>query len=445
MMGTNSLSRGSAGSLAMRRASLLVALPLVLALALAALAATPAAAGHGGLHVTDLTDATLEADDLAESLVGAGVTVDSSSVALTGDDRAAGMFSGGTGIIGFEDGIIVSSGQAADVVGPNAAPITTSDFGTPGDADLTALAGVPTLDAAILEFDFEVGAGAEEVFFTYVFGSEEYNEYVGSDFNDVFAFWVNGENCAVVGDPAAPVSINTINNGQPGEAATNPHLYINNDPFSPDSTGGTVPPGDLLDTEMDGLTVPLTCQADVSEGTNTMRMGIADGSDPDLDSWVLIQAGSLTTTPPPPPPPDEVEAECVNLIAAQHTVAGEVCVANDGENLTVTYTTIDGWTLTETHLHLADDEAGLPQNRKGNPKVGHFEHSGSHNPAVSEFTYTISLAGLDAEAGDLLTIAAHAAVEREQGAAARVESAWGEGDRFVQRGNWAMWFTYEVQ
>ena len=57
---------------------------------------------------------------------------------------------------------------------------------------------------------------------------------------------------------------------------------------------------------MDGFTVPLTCQADVGSGeTNTMRLAIADGSDEILDSWVLIQAGSLTVTPPTPVEPDE--------------------------------------------------------------------------------------------------------------------------------------------
>lgn len=165
------------------------------------------------------------------------------------------MFPGGTGIIGLEDGMILSSGQAVDVVGPNALPNTTTAFGTPGDPDLAVLAGVPTHDAAILEFDFEVGADAEEVFFQYVFGSEEYNEYVEADVNDVFAFWINDVNCALVGDPAVPVSVDTINNGRPGVAPTNPHLFINNDPVNADTTGGTVPSGDLLDTEMDGLTV----------------------------------------------------------------------------------------------------------------------------------------------------------------------------------------------
>lgn len=250
-----------------------------LALLLSILAVAPAAAAG---TVTPLTDPSLEPADLAEQLAGVGVTV--SNVSFTGDERAAGTFVGAEAVIGFDDGVILSSGQAVDVEGPNESGSTTTNLGQPGDVDLTALAGFQTYDATILEFDFV--PDGDTVFFEYVFGSEEYNEYVGTSFNDVFAFWVNGENCALVGDPAVPVTINTINNG------TNSALYV-------DNTGGT------RHTEMDGFTVPLTCEAAVNDGvTNSMRLAIADAGDSALDSWVLIQAGSLTTDPDPDPDPD---------------------------------------------------------------------------------------------------------------------------------------------
>jgi hypothetical protein len=50
----------------------------------------------------------------------------------------------------------------------------------------------------VLEFEFT--ADAEAVFFEYVFASDEYNEYVNSQFNDTFAFFINGTNCAVIDD-----------------------------------------------------------------------------------------------------------------------------------------------------------------------------------------------------------------------------------------------------
>ena len=88
------------------------------------------------------------------------------------------------------------------------------------------------------------------------------------------------------------------------------------------------------------------------------------------------------------------------LFAGQTIEVGTVTVEEVGPNLEVTYDVTGGWLLSETHLHVADGDscdtalAGIPQNRSGNPKVGHFEYSGDHDPMVTSFTYQIPLAGL---------------------------------------------------
>ena len=256
----------------------------VLTVVLASLPASQASASPG-LTTEDLSG-SLTPEDLASSLVGSGVTV--SNVTYVGADVAAGSFAGGTGIIGFEDGIVLSSGSIANVVGPNATDDITAANGTAGDPDLDELSGFSTLDAAVLEFDFV--PDDDTVFFQYVFTSDEYNEFVNSSFNDVFAFFVNNVNCATVGGD--PVSINTINNGNPfgTDPRSHPELYLNNDL----SDGGG-----QIDTEMDGLTLVLTCEAAVtSGGTNHMKLAIADATDQSLDSNVFLQAGSLSTLQP---------------------------------------------------------------------------------------------------------------------------------------------------
>lgn len=235
------------------------------------------------LTTRDLTDGLTPAN-LARELAGSGITI--SNVSYTGADGAAGEFRGGTDIIGFENGIILSTGVISNVIGPNTVSGMTARNNTAGDAGLDELAGAgnPTEDAAILSFDF-VPEGTT-VTFKYVFASDEYNDYVNTPYNDVFAFYVNGENCALVGDPAEPVTINTINNGNPFgiPPVSNPSLYRNND-----FDGGAT-----IDTEMDGLTTVLTCTASVNRGVkNTMRLAIADASDPDYDSNVFLAAGSL--------------------------------------------------------------------------------------------------------------------------------------------------------
>lgn len=233
----------------------------------------------------DLTG-PLTPNDLAQALAGEGVVV--SNVSYTGDERAAGTFAETDAtVFGFDSGVILSSGEVASIVGPNDQDGTTTPFGTAGDPDLDALAGFDTFDAAVLSFDFVPDAAT--VYVSYVFASEEYNEYANSQFNDTFAFFVNGQNCATVGGD--PVSINTINGGDPlGTDAVRPELYRNNDL---DDGGPTI------NTEADGLTVGLVCEAAVNEGvTNTMKLAIADGSDEVLDSWVVLSASGITTEKP---------------------------------------------------------------------------------------------------------------------------------------------------
>ena len=274
----------------MRRGSAAGIVVVVVVVGLAA----PASA-QTGLTTQDLTSG-LTPEQLATSLVGEGVAI--SNVRYTGADVAAGGFSGPADIIGFGSGIVLSSGAVSDVVGPNESTQTGIVNGTPGDPQLDALASsgdtaYTTQDAAVLEFDFV--PEADQVFFDYVFGSEEYDEFVGSQFNDVFGFFVNGENCAVVnGDP---VTVNTIHNGNPdgffGEVPpSNPELYRRN----------TLESGAPINTELDGLTTVLRCTAAVTPGASgTMKLAIADTSDAIYDAAVFIRAGSFTTVEEVPP------------------------------------------------------------------------------------------------------------------------------------------------
>lgn len=248
----------------------------------------------------ELVDTSFSATQLAQMLVGAGVEV--SNATFTGGAASSGSFEfTDSTVIGFNQGIVMSSGRAIDVVGPNLSDTTSEDFVRPGDADLDQLSGFTTFDAAVLEFDFT--PTANQVVFQYVFASDEYPEWVNTPYNDVFAFFVNGNNYATVrqyaGDPNSafvPVAVNNINNG-------NPEWYPDFVPARPDlfranyfnSAGPSV-----IDLEQDGITRVLTFQAPVNPGvTNHMKLAIADASDGIYDSAVFIQAGSLVSNENP--------------------------------------------------------------------------------------------------------------------------------------------------
>ena len=185
------------------------------------------------------------------------------------------------GSVGFDSGVALSSGaltgSSGNLLGPNDYYKMSTQFLTPGDADLTDLSGVTTLDAAVLEFDFV--ATDPQVRLAYVFGSEEYNESLEGP-NDVFALYVNGTNCATAGTPPGLVRSSTVN------LNSNAQLYRNNE-------------DDLIDVELDGLTTVLTCSATVTAGaTNHAKLAIADVTHYGWDSDVLIQAGSFRVDPP---------------------------------------------------------------------------------------------------------------------------------------------------
>ena len=254
-----------------------------------ALDANSFAATPGGLVTDDLRDQALTASDLAQALVGTGVSI--SNVTYTGAPIAAGTFKGGASIIGFDSGIILSNGAVSNVIGPNCDTGITWVNNTAGDADLTAIIGQQTNDAAVLEFDFN--PSSPTIRFQYVFASDEYQEFV-FDFNDVFAFFVNGTNIALIPQTNTIVSINNVNNGSTDPAnlgipPVNPSFYVNNDFQFP-----TAAP---FNTEMDGLTVVLTATAKVNPGVNNhIKLAVADALDFVYDSNVFIKGGSLSST-----------------------------------------------------------------------------------------------------------------------------------------------------
>ena len=118
-----------------------------------------------------------------------GTCVSVSNVTYTGASGAIGFFDGSDFDIGVNAGILLSSGSIFNAIGPNDSGSSTTSWGTAGDSNLNALGG-GTQDAAVLQMD--IVSTEPTITFEYVFGSEEYNEWVGSSFNDVFAFFISG-------------------------------------------------------------------------------------------------------------------------------------------------------------------------------------------------------------------------------------------------------------
>ncbi len=226
------------------------------------------------------------------NLLGPGI----SATNITGSIHpgASGAFSGGAGTsVGLNSGIALSTGILATV---NNQPSTfnSSNNNYPGDALLTSLVNNITYDAQVLEFDFK--AASDSVEFNFVFASEEYNEFVNTPFNDVFAFFVSGPgytpntNVALIPGTQTPVAINNVNNGGPySGVSAGPCVNCN---YYVDNVNGPV------QISYDGLTTVIQIKFAVWPCSDYhFKIAIADVADGVYDSAVLIEQNSFVACP----------------------------------------------------------------------------------------------------------------------------------------------------
>lgn len=231
---------------------------------------------------------------LAASILGTGITITGINYSAAGTN-ASGGFSGGLASgLGFDEGIIITTGDATLAPGPNTVPDAGVPLGLPGSPFLDDLTTVPTFDAVILEITFTTMTG--DLFFDFSFASEEYNEFIDAGFNDVFGFFLDGvapgNNLAIAPD-GMPVTIDNVNCGNPFSGA-GPNCEIYNNNSAEDG-------GPFFDIEYDGFTDVLTASAlGLSAGEHTLTIAIADAGDAFYDSAVFIEGGSFTGVIPIP-------------------------------------------------------------------------------------------------------------------------------------------------
>lgn len=219
------------------------------------------------------------ARDLAETIFGDGVSVINAS--YSGDIDSAGIYSGGDsvapGVTPGDSGIILSTGNAEDFTNSRGqanqrADTSTNTSGTNNVGLYNSTANARTYDAATLNVDFI--PDTDKLTMQFVFSSEEYPEFENSIYQDFVGVWVNGAMVPMdVGNgDVDPGNVNTVNNI---------NMYVNNQ-------------NDTYNTEMDGFTITLTLTMNVvPDSLNSIRIAIADVSDNQYDSNLLIAANSI--------------------------------------------------------------------------------------------------------------------------------------------------------
>ncbi|MCT4559871.1 MAG: choice-of-anchor L domain-containing protein, partial [Crocinitomicaceae bacterium] len=193
-------------------------------------------------------------------LIGTGIGV--SNITLNGTAANAnsvhtqiGYFEDGNSTFPIARGVVMSTGNISTLPGTANQFSSSNGPSNMSDPDLVAISGVTINDAMILEFDFV--ATGDSMRFNYMFGSEEYPEFVGGTVNDAFGFFLSGPgisgpysnnaiNIALIPGTTTPVSINTVNQN------TNQTYYTDN---SPNFYGTS--------TQLDGYTVLLVAASNL--------------------------------------------------------------------------------------------------------------------------------------------------------------------------------------
>jgi len=252
------------------------------------------------------------AQDIVDAMVGFGLDVSNATISCPSDSY--GTFTNGeTTCANIPSGVLLSTGNLNNI----GLPAGTQDFspnfseqmdgngpfGTScNDPELLSLEPLAQYDCCILEFD--VVPTCNTLLIRFVFGSEEYPEYVNSSFNDAFGFFVSGTNpvganynntnVATLPDNVTIVSVDNVS------PFTNPAFYINN--------------AGCTNIAFDGLTTVLTREIEVIPCESYhFKLAIADAGDPIYDSGVFIDF-----------------LECVNAIEPILSSTPSGCLGNDG-------------------------------------------------------------------------------------------------------------------
>jgi hypothetical protein len=227
--------------------------------------------------------ATNNTETLKNQLLGTKTAgLSNFSVSVTGNRAAFGTFTNDP--FGLQSGVVLSTGKVTDIPGrnmkdrvmTNGSDLNT-DFGVRGEVD----------DLTQLNLSFFADSTAEKLFFEYVFASEEFPEFGGSEYNDSFELLLNGVNLAKLSDG----KVVTINNLIPNvdNRATDHSDYIDN----PKLTGIAA---SII--KLDGFTKVLGFEGLLNKNqTNVLSVRIKDVGDGNLDSVVFIKGGSVGTAP----------------------------------------------------------------------------------------------------------------------------------------------------
>ncbi len=257
---------------------------------------------HVSAQGTITVDTTQTPQNLTSLIAGTGVSISNVRVncKTTNTGRGYGKFTSTVPSLPISEGLILTTGQPRNAIGPNTDGATGTYYGNNAN---TAVASdsITTLmnkfsQRTVFEYcmiEFDIVPQGDSIIFDYVFASEEYNEWVNSNYNDVFGFFIQGP--GIVGNAGlgnklnlarvnpingtTAVAINSVNNG------SNSSYYVSNSNTNNANVG--TPAHNI---GYDGFTKNLYAKTHVKPcSTYRLQLIIADCGDRIYDSGVFIE------------------------------------------------------------------------------------------------------------------------------------------------------------
>lgn len=144
----------------------------------------------------------------------------------------------------------------------------------------------------------------------------------------------------------------------------------------------------------------------------------------------------------------------VPLYAGQSINVGSVLfddvdTDNDGSDdaLQITYSLTGGWELVEIHYWMGETLSEMPANKNGSPKIGQFPYSYDNLNGATSYSFLVPFSSINytCSSEGVYFITSHASVRLSTGSGTyQTETAWGDGQRLLQKGNWSMYFTIDI-
>lgn len=221
----------------------------------------------------------------------------------------------------IQKGVVLSTGNALDAIGPNTGNQSAGNAAWAGDIDLEntmASAGIPMVstNATVLEFDFI--PITPNFSFDFLFASEEYGNSQ-CNYSDAFAYLLTNSvtgvttNLAVVPSTNLPISVFTVRDN-----AFNSTCPSANSQYFDNYYGGAL--ASTAATNFNGNTVKMTASAVLTPNVSYhIKLVIADRLNSDFDSAIFLSSQSFNIGVDVFPPDSDLTVEKKTAICFGYT------------------------------------------------------------------------------------------------------------------------------